>query len=151
MAGSPSEILLWLFVINLGIVFGAGLYEARVVVPLWASAPPESLRSPDSGRRFWGFAATVPLTLLCIANLITGWQAAEPRRIWWLAAAGIIFAERIFTFAYFIPTMLRLQRASMPQTKIEAAGLRWARLNYLRNSLTLAGWLAALKALSPTT
>jgi hypothetical protein len=28
-----KEIVLWLFVINLGIAFGAGLYEARVVIP----------------------------------------------------------------------------------------------------------------------
>lgn len=29
-----SEIVLWLFVINLGVAFGAGCYEARVVVPI---------------------------------------------------------------------------------------------------------------------
>jgi H+/Cl- antiporter ClcA len=65
-----TEILLWLFVINLGIVSGAGLYEARIVVPLWARAPPESLRSPDSGRKFWAFVSTIPLTLLSLANLL---------------------------------------------------------------------------------
>jgi hypothetical protein len=27
------RILLWLFVINLGTAFGAGIYESRVVVP----------------------------------------------------------------------------------------------------------------------
>jgi hypothetical protein len=33
MAQDVTTILLWLFVINLGIAFGGGLYEARVVVP----------------------------------------------------------------------------------------------------------------------
>ena len=33
------EVLLWLFVINLGIAFGAGLYESRVVVPRRESIP----------------------------------------------------------------------------------------------------------------
>jgi hypothetical protein len=28
-------IVLWLFVINLGVAFGAGLYEAKVAIPLW--------------------------------------------------------------------------------------------------------------------
>ena len=28
-------VLLWLFVINLGVAFGAGIYESRVVVPIW--------------------------------------------------------------------------------------------------------------------
>jgi hypothetical protein len=29
------KLLLWLFVINLGIVLGAGLYEARIELPQW--------------------------------------------------------------------------------------------------------------------
>jgi hypothetical protein len=66
---SISVALLWLFVINLGIVVGAGLYENRVVVPQWASAPPHSLLAPDSGLRFWAFATTGALTLLTLANL----------------------------------------------------------------------------------
>jgi hypothetical protein len=33
MAQSIPDILLWLFVINHGIPFGAGLYEQRVVLP----------------------------------------------------------------------------------------------------------------------
>jgi hypothetical protein len=28
-----AEVLLWLFGLDLGIAFGAGIYEARVVVP----------------------------------------------------------------------------------------------------------------------
>jgi hypothetical protein len=30
-----AEVLLWLFGLDLGIAFGAGIYEARVVVPQW--------------------------------------------------------------------------------------------------------------------
>lgn len=33
------EIVLWLFTLNVGIAFGAGIYEARVVVPQWKSLP----------------------------------------------------------------------------------------------------------------
>ena len=33
------SILLWLFVINLGIAFGAGLYESRIAVPQWLTTP----------------------------------------------------------------------------------------------------------------
>jgi len=36
MAHSLPEILLWLFVINHGIVFSAGLYEQRIVLPQWS-------------------------------------------------------------------------------------------------------------------
>lgn len=42
------EILLWLFVINLGIAFGAGLYESRTTVPQWLSfrASPDIVGMP---------------------------------------------------------------------------------------------------------
>jgi hypothetical protein len=36
-------LTLWLFVITLGLDLGAGLYEARIVVPLWAGGVPETL------------------------------------------------------------------------------------------------------------
>ena len=41
MAPYVREILLWLFVINLGIAFGAGLYEQRIILPLWFSSSSE--------------------------------------------------------------------------------------------------------------
>lgn len=64
-----TEILLWLFVINLGIVFGAGLYEARIIVSQWVNSP-STYRWPDTGPKFWVFVTTVPLTLLTIANVV---------------------------------------------------------------------------------
>ena len=36
-----AKVLLWLFVLNLGIAFGAGLYEARIVIPRWLMSAPE--------------------------------------------------------------------------------------------------------------
>ncbi len=85
MSESISMTLLWLFVINLGIALGAGLYESRIVVPRWISASPESVhhwnaeaaRHDDTGRRFWAFVTTVPLTLLTLANLIAGAHRAQ--------------------------------------------------------------------------
>lgn len=43
MAQSIAEALLWLFVINLGIAFGAEIYEAKIIAPQWARSPPESV------------------------------------------------------------------------------------------------------------
>jgi len=70
------SILLWLFVINLGIAFGAGLYEHRIVLPRWLESGDagahwnaEAARRDHTGRKFWGFVTTVPLTLLTLANL----------------------------------------------------------------------------------
>ena len=72
MSRSATETtLLWLFVINLGIAFGAGLYEHRIVVPRWIDSSAgtgthwnaEAARRDDTGRRFWAFVTTLPLTL----------------------------------------------------------------------------------------
>jgi hypothetical protein len=100
------EILLWLFVINLGIAYGAGLYEKRIVPPLWFSKSTgaglqvrsEAMRQTNTGLRFWAFATTVPLTLLTLANLVVALQSHGPRRNWWVAAAAITLVERIGTF-----------------------------------------------------
>ena len=59
-------ILLWLFVINLGVAFGAGLYEARVFIPQWENSPPRAW--PNTGLMFWVYVTTVPLTVPTIAN-----------------------------------------------------------------------------------
>ena len=72
------KTLLWLFVINLGIAFGAGLYEHRIVVSNWMSSSGESgvhwnaeaARRDDTGRRFWVFVTTVPLTLCADATFL---------------------------------------------------------------------------------
>jgi hypothetical protein len=62
-----EQVLLWVFVILAGIVIGAGFYEMRVTVPLWANSPPDSVwyweaqrivnlqYAPNSGMRFWIF------------------------------------------------------------------------------------------------
>lgn len=150
-----THVLLWLFVLNLGIAFGAGLYEARISVARWLGPPqgprpgwhPEEALRDDPGRRFWGFTTTLPLTLLTLANLWAAWHAPPPLRRWWLIAALAALADRGATFLYFIPRMLRLLRtADSPGARADMR--QWARLNYLRIGLMLVAWLTALQALS---
>lgn len=142
-----SDVLLWLFVVNLGIAFGAGLYESRVVVPEWAGMARETW--PNTGLKFWVYVTTVPLTLLTLGSLFAAWQSTGPERAWWLAAAVIILAERIATFAYFIPTMVRLQGGlGVPDAEVKTALTQWLWLNTGRHALTLLGWLSALRALA---
>jgi hypothetical protein len=89
MSTTTSKILIWLFIINLGIAFGAGLYEHRVVISRRITSSPDSgahwnvvaARQDDTGRRFWAFVTTVPLTLLTLANLFIAWRASGPVRV----------------------------------------------------------------------
>jgi hypothetical protein len=151
--GSAAAIALWLFVIDLGIAFGAGVYEHRIVLSTWISSSPENgahwnadvARRDDTGRRFWAFVSTMPLTLLTLANLFVAWRAAGTVRGWWLAAALVALADRVFTFSYFIPTMVSLMRAADSSESVASATM-WANLNYLRHAMLLAAWLAALRA-----
>ena len=147
-----QTLLLWLFVINLGIAFGAGLYEHRIVTPNWVSFNgvsthwnAEAARRDDTGLRFWAFVTTGPLTLLTLASLVVAWKTSGPERGWWLTAALIVLADRVLTFSYFIPTMVGLMNATDSPASASAA-MRWMTLNYLRHALVLAGWLAALNA-----
>jgi hypothetical protein len=152
-----SKILLWLFVINLGIVFGAGLYEARIEFPQWLiyTEPEgyrwsaEAARQANSGVKFWVCVTTVPLTLLTLANLILAWRARGPIRLWWLGAAVVALIDRVFTFTYFVPTMVNLMSdESLSQAQAVATASRWGQLNYLRHVVVLVAWLLALKAFS---
>jgi hypothetical protein len=141
------KVLLWLFVINLGIGFGAGIYESRVVIPRWENIPPQMW--PHTGTEFWVYVTTVPLTLPTLANLVAAWLDRGPRRYWWLGAAAIVVVERIGTFSYFIPTMFWLMGTEdLPQAELQATLSQWLLLDYGRHVLTLAGWIAALKAFS---
>jgi len=155
MPGRLAAALLWLFVINLGIAFGAGLYEHRIVVGRWLTSSRESgahwnadaARRDDTGRRFWAFVTTVPLTLLTLANLFVAWHGRGALRDWWLAAALAALVDRAFTFSYFIPTMVRLMRAPDSPESV-AVAMRWRNLNYLRHAIVLAAWLMSLQAFS---
>src|SRR5260370_34619560 len=146
------KALLWLFGLSLGVGFGAGIYEARIsgagwIGPSQASGPgwhaEEALRD-DTGRRFWAFTTTIPLTLLTLATLWAASQSSGPIRMWWLSAALAALADRIFTLTYFIPRMVGLLRAA-DSPEARAKMMQWANLNYLRQLLVLVAWLAALQ------
>lgn len=143
-----QKIVLWLFAINLGIAFGAGIYEARVVIPQWKHLPPSQW--PNTGLLFWVYVTTVPLTLLTLISLIAAWLLPHgPMRIWYLTAVSIVIVERVATFSYFIPTMVRLMGSNDTSTdEITTALSQLLMFNHGRHVLSLGGWLAALRALS---
>ena len=157
MADSFAAIVLWLFVINLGIAFGAGLYESRIVVPSWFSNASgstlrwnaEAAREADVGLRFWVYVTTIPLTLLTLCSIGAAWWTPEPVRGWWLVAAAATLVDRVMTFGYFIPTMLRLMRpGALSEAAAASTARQWVSLGYVRHAATLVAWLAALRALS---
>ena len=89
----------------------------------------------------------MPFTLLTLASLACAWAARGPVRTWWLIAAGAALVDRALTFAYFIPTMIRLMQGDIrPESAAVSKALQWVRLGYVRHAATLVAWLAALQA-----
>jgi hypothetical protein len=154
MSRAVSKVLLWLFVLNLGIAFGAGLYESQIVFPRWLTGSPttsfhwdaEAARADDTGLRFWVYVTTGPLTLITLANLIAALLHRGAARSWWVAASVAALAERAATFSYFIPTMMTLMANQMVPSEAVQMARQWQNLNSLRHAAVLVAWLLALKA-----
>jgi hypothetical protein len=155
-AEASVKLVLWLFVISLGIACGAGLYESRIVVPQWLSPSPESgshwnpaARQANIGLRFWVYVTTVPLTLLIFVSLVVAWWTQHAVRRWWLGAAASALVDRVMTFVYFIPTMRKLMaNETLPKSEPVATAVQWMHLGYVRHAAILVAWLTALKAFS---
>ena len=156
-----ARIVLWLFVIDLGIGFGAGLYESRVELPRWVHSAVNAARvnadntnadktnapanrPSNAGLRFWVYATTIPLTLLTLASFVVlRWTDSQTRK-WWLIAAWAAAAERVLTFVYFIPTMVHLTSGVEPNAR--AVAFQWSQANWVRQAILLVAWLSALQA-----
>jgi hypothetical protein len=149
----PTRILLWLLVVVLGVEIGGGIYEARVLVPLWSSSPPESLVAynlqslrPNPGLAFWMFST--PLTgLLALVNLVAGWRSVGRLRRWWLGGAAATVTMVAVTFIYFVPELnvfdaLRDGGATELASRVD----RWTTLNWARAIVYIAAWLSLLHA-----
>lgn len=159
---SFSKILLWLFVIALGIELGAGLYETLVVLPLWTSAPPDSViayfrhnvANPqfvlNPGGRFW--LVNTPLVgLTALACLLSGLRTRSEHRKWRIAGTVLALIVVIATFAWFVPTIMQLFSSdvtTMSADRVSSLTNWWVRLNWVRVVFYSVAWLCGLRALS---
>ena len=146
-------LCLFLWVVNLGIAVGAGLYETLMMLPLWfphhrgepLTVNSRIMREIDPGRRFWGMITTLPLTLLTLLNLYFALHESGPQRRPWLAASALVMVERIMTFSFFIPVALKFMNSKTPAApNVRKLVSTWISLNRVRNLLILAAWLSAL-------
>jgi hypothetical protein len=151
-----ARIVLWLFVICLGLDLGAGIYEARVVVPLWADGVPDTLAAGnpygrvavDAGMHFWAYM-TSAVAVLAILTLVFGILAPMPRRGWQIFAAAVELVAVAMTLLYFRPTLVRLflsHGAGLSAAEIASTVGRWVTWSRVRIVISLLAWGAALRA-----
>ncbi|HJQ52487.1 MAG TPA: hypothetical protein VJ825_01475 [Gemmatimonadaceae bacterium] len=149
---------LWFFVIALGLDLGAGIYEARIVVPLWAGSIPESLAEGnpyrrvaiDAGMRFWAYVTTA-VAFFALLALVFGLYAPAPQRAWRTFAAIAELAVVASTLLYFRPTLVRLfmsHGAGLTPAAAASTVRRWVMWSRVRIAVSFVAWCAALSALA---
>lgn len=152
-----ASLTLWLFVLGLGVDLGAGLYEARVVIPLWAGGVPATLAAGNpyaqvainAGLNFWAYV-TSAVALLAILALVVGLKTPPTQRAWRTVAVVVELCVVAATLLYFRPTLVRLfmgHGAGMTPAEISSTVGRWVVLSRVRIVASVVAWCAALRAL----
>lgn len=158
-AGYFDRLLLWVFVIVMGIGVGAGLYEAVVITPLWAGSPPESFwgwrdifaanprYAPHGGDRFWIFV-TPARGLLGLVLLITAIRLRGQERMWRLIAGTLTLGLFAIAALWLIPMSMELFGRTAPGAdEVVSITNEYVILNYVFQALGFAAFLAGLRAL----
>ena len=123
---------------------GAQIFETAVIVPKWASNPPESFHIFKGKygldfKVFWiTFHSIHEITF--ILAIIFCWQLTGIRT-WLLILFVIHCAVRIWTVAYFAPKIIEFQRISNEQgsnKELLQQTTKWKNLNYLRVAVFMA-------------
>lgn len=153
-----ARVTLWLFVIALGLDLGAGIYEARIVVPLWARGVPETLAAGnpygrvaiDAGMRFWAYM-TSAVALCAILALVFGLRTPPSQRAWRTFASLAELAAVAMTLLYFRPTLVRLfmgHGAGLSPDAVDSIVHRWVMWSRVRIAVSFIAWCAALQVLT---
>ena len=156
--GPFARVSLWLFVVALSLQMGAGLYEMRVVTPLWSASPPASVRAwnADGARaiepraKFWRYC-TAAVGLTAALALVSALTEGGRRRKWVVASAVTVIVLVFVTYVYFAPTLavlLERRGAGLSDEQVVERVGSWLWLGRVRAAAYVLAWLAALKALS---
>lgn len=152
-----SRLILWLFVLLLCLDIGAGLYETRVIAPMWKSALVDHLPdsetylrlAPNAGERFWIFVTPL-LGLVALLTFLTGLRVKGPEKSWRLFASGLEFLMVACTLLYFVPNIRMLLdpgHHGLSADVVAAKTQTWLTLNWGRVLITLTALLAGLRTL----
>lgn len=163
MPGNMIQIFVsavsWLLAMSFAAVWGAHLYQVKVLFPVWASDPPKSvvewLATPYA-MRVPGFFRTVVSLLYTFASIALVVAVATGLRMRLaLAVAGVCALMHLaLNLLIFLPTNLRLGfdpggpgALSLDPQMVKMLIRRWGRWNFVRLGIETAGLISALIAL----
>ncbi len=123
---------------------GAQIFETAVIVPKWSASPPESLQMLQGKygidlKTFWIVMHSIHEITFILA-IVFCWHI-DSVRPWLLLLLAIHFAVRIWTLAYFAPTIIafqKIQTASPAVMDLGSRAARWRTLNYIRVGIFIA-------------
>jgi hypothetical protein len=144
---STPAITLFAIVVLLACVqLGGGLYEFRVLDPIWPDRP--AIVQPRHGgvsrRRFW-IPVHAAFEVALLAALVASWSHPHVHTALLVAAASHA-VMRIWSFLDFIPKAAAFEKAD-PATIDRDAAVRWSRRSLLRLPLDVVTCAATLIAL----
>jgi hypothetical protein len=148
-----TRIILWLWVMFAGLLFGGAIYETLVILPLWGGSPPESVMQWPHGVvqiSFFGWV-TPCYGALSLLLLALSFRAAPNMRKWALVAGLSGVVVLVWTFLYFVP-ILQMTEANrgvgLTGEEITRLVSQWRSWNFLRMAILFGGWISGLKAFS---
>ncbi len=151
-----ARAILYLFIISSGVQVGAAIYEATVITPLWAGAPPESVTHWNSVAEyainpghFWRYA-TLFYTLCGLLMLIGAWALPRAQRKLAVIAGAIALIAFLVTFFYFVPVLMKTIVArgeGLSGEEITQMVHSWVKWTWVRLAGISLAWLAAIRAL----
>ncbi|MBO9710239.1 MAG: hypothetical protein J7521_18710 [Caulobacter sp.] len=148
MAASIAPIAAFAALILVAGSLGGGVYEIGLIDRVWPSNP--ALVQPGRGgidrKRFW-----IPMHLafeaLLVLALWSAWPQPDARR-WLLTALAAHVAMRAWSFAYFIPRALVLEKAGDFDADQQASAKAWVRASGWRLPLDLAAAVSLCLAIA---
>ncbi|MCU1275000.1 MAG: hypothetical protein JWO48_2431 [Bryobacterales bacterium] len=151
--GTIADLMLLFACFSVALAVGGGIYESMVVMPQWSAQPPASFAIIQKGtgvplQRFW-IPVHILITIGLLGSLITNWNYADRKRLIIVALISYL-VMRAWSFAYFIPEMLRFQDVPLDQPPTAALLDRvrtWTRLTWFREPLDLTTQFCLLVAL----
>ena len=151
-----NTIAIILLLLTVTLSMGGGLYEILVICPGWKhDAIPLTLRAKleSSGqilaaKRFWPLVSPAQV-LLSVVNIVLAWNYTGGAQVYWRIAAAAVFINRVVTFSYFIPVMIRkiMQPENIEAARLKTIVKQWTALSPLRLVAELLAWVMLVLAL----
>jgi Domain of unknown function (DUF1772) len=148
--------ILFAYVVAVGLETGAGLFTSVVVFPVWTASPevvitwrPSMPYYMQEGDFFMFSSSTTMILALAVLILYARRRAGRPRP-WALGSAVTFLVVAAVTAAYFLPEQDRVHGdvgAGLPRAELAAMLERFVELNWIRQALLVAAFLAAVHAL----